>query len=177
MTHPDLPADDIVARLDWTRGMPSQTRPLTLAQLVAPPLGALGVLVVLASLSGCAAISDALSHQHSETFDNYAAAKKGWVGVDIPSWIPEDASAIDTIATTNEIDAVIRVTSDTGLPTSCTDVDRVGLPFTSGGSIPKLDSLPDRVSRCGDYEVIAVTGGWLGWYNGVKSGDKPTPGL
>ena len=69
------------------------------------------------------------------------------------------------------------VTSGSGIPSDCVDADRVGLPFTTGGSIPTLGSLPDRVSLCGDYEVIAVTGGLLGWDNGTKAGDKPSPGL
>jgi len=157
--------------------MPSPRRSQTLAQLLAPLLAGVTLLAVLASLSGCAAISNALSQQHEESFDSYRSAKAGWVGVDIPEWIPHDATALHNIATLNEIDAVMSVTTGSGIPSDCVDADRVGLPFTSGGSIPALGSLPDRVSRCGDYEVIAVTGGWLGWYHGREAGDTPTPGL
>ena len=177
MTESLPPTDDTGVRLDWTQVMTTSTRPLTLAQLVAPPLAGLAMLALLASLSGCAAISNALSKQHEETFDSYRSAKAGWVGVDIPAWIPHDSTDLHNIATLNEIDSVMSVTTGSGIPSECVDADRVGLPFTSGGSIPALGSLPDRVSLCGDYEVIAVTGGWLGWYNGLKAGDKPKAGL
>jgi hypothetical protein len=144
---------------------------------MAPPLGGLAVIALLAGLSGCSAISNALHKQHEESFDSYRAAKAGWVGVDIPEWIPHDATALHNLATTNEIDAVMRVSTSSGLPVTCVDADRVGLPFASGGGIPELGTLPERVSDCGDYEVIAVKGGWLGWYNGLTKGDTPKAGL
>lgn len=157
--------------------MPTPRRSPTLAQLLAPPLSGLAVVALLAALSGCTTISNALHKQHEESFDDYRTAAAGWVGVDIPEWIPHDSTSLHNLATTNEIDSVMRVTTSSGLSASCVDADRIGVPFSSGDGIPQLGSLPGRVSDCGDYEVIAVKGGWLGWYNGTEPGDQPTPGL
>jgi hypothetical protein len=179
--HADDPRKPRGRRHRATTGVDSRhdiTPPLpSLAQLLAPPLGGLAVLALLAGLSGCSAISNAIHKQHEESFDSFRAARSGWVGVDIPEWIPHDVTSVHNLATNDEIDAVIMVTTTSGLPASCVDADRIGLPFSSGGAIPRLGSLPDRVSDCGDYEVISVTGGWLGWYNGLKKGDTPKAGL
>lgn len=29
------------------------------------------------------------------------------------------------------------------------------------------------VARCGDYEVMAMDDGWLGWFNATEPGETP----
>ena len=48
-------------------------------------------ILMLGSLAGCTAIDDLLSKEHREQFATYDEAADGWVGVDIPAWIPENA--------------------------------------------------------------------------------------
>jgi len=127
---------------------------------------------LLLGLTACANIEHALKKQHEETSATYVDAQEGWVGVDIPAWIPDDATDLHSIATINEQVAVVRVSSTAALPTTCTIEDRHGIP-----SLPadwSTDSWPDTVSLCGEYEVIPVEDGWLGWFNAAEEGDAPS---
>lgn len=128
-----------------------------------------GILLV-ATLAGCTAIDDVLSRQHREDFDTYDVAAEGWVGVDIPSWIPDDATDLRNLATTDETVAVIRVVSDSPL-TDCEPAERRGLPALAADW--STQEWPDEVQRCGDYEVMPMDDGWLGWFNATAPGQTP----
>ena len=131
---------------------------------------ACGALLVL-GLTACTGIDDLLHNQHSETFATYDAAEEGWVGVGIPSWIPDDATDLRSIASTNEQVAVIGVTTNSPLAGDCTEQERHGVPAFDADWVP--DTWPDTVSVCGEYEVMAVEDGWVGWFNAAEEGDVP----
>lgn len=118
-----------------------------------------GALVL--ALTGCAQVMNTLTNQHEENFDSYAAAEEGWVGVEIPSWIPVDATDLRNLATNNEGIAVIRVVTDSPLAGHCETADRLGIPQLDAEW--STEEWPARVERCGDYEVMPMDDGWLGW--------------
>lgn len=129
-----------------------------------------GAALVL-GLTACANIDDLVHQRHQESFPTYAAAAEGWVGVDIPTWIPSDATDLRSVASTDETVSVVRVTTDTPLEGDCTVVDRHGIPaFAVDWS---TDAWPDTVWRCGDYEVMSMDDGWLGWFNAAEPGQTP----
>lgn len=127
--------------------------------------------IVLIALAGCAQIGDVFSRQHREDFPTYAAAADGWVGVDIPDWIPADATDLHNVATLDETVAVIRVVTESGLAGSCAPAEREGIPQLVADW--STDEWPDEVQRCGDYEVMPMDDGWLGWYQADEPGQKP----
>lgn len=133
-------------------------------------VGAAAIGFAVLALAGCAGIQHVLQHEHEETFATYSAAEKGWVGVDMPSWIPDDATDLHNLATDNESVSVVRVTTSTE-PVGCTDGPRHGIPsLTADWSSQEW---PDQVLNCGDYEVMPLDDGWLGWFNAAEEGDTP----
>ncbi|QCR18443.1 hypothetical protein [Agrococcus sp. SGAir0287] len=134
-------------------------------------LSAAAAAVVL--LAGCSSLMDPLHGVHTEAFVDRAAAEDGWVGVPMPSWIPEDSTEIRTTATTNEQNAVIAVTSDEQ-PIGCEPAPRVSLPFDGRyGGIDDGEGLPEEVLRCGAYEVAPTADGWIGWFTATEEGQTP----
>ncbi|MFD1720438.1 hypothetical protein [Amnibacterium endophyticum] len=129
---------------------------------------------LLLSTTGCSAVIDAVHRTHQETFTDRAAAERGWVGVDAPTWLPADAADIHDLATDDESQAVILAHGSSPLPSTCQEADRRGIPFDTASWAPVLDRFPDRVARCGDYEVMPVDGGWLGWFSATEAGQRPT---
>lgn len=148
------------------------------AQLVTPVLGGAVVLVLAAALSGCAAIADSLHKVHQEQHATYAAAEKEWAGVPIPAWIPEDATDLRNYATLNESHSIVGVTTSSE-PIGCEPAERRNLPFSTPDWAPenlleKEDgSLITDVLACGDYEVVAIDGGWVGWFSAREEGQLP----
>lgn len=127
--------------------------------------------IVLIVLTGCAQMSDVFGKQHREDFPTYAAAADGWVGVGIPDWIPDDATDLRNIATLDETVSVIRVVTEADLAGTCETAPREGIPqLTADWS---TDVWPDEVQRCGDYEVMPMDDGWLGWYQADEPGQTP----
>ena len=127
-----------------------------------------GAAVLL--LTGCANITHVLQHEHEESFASYHVAAKDWIGVQIPAWIPDDATDLHNIATLNEQVSVVRVTTQSQ-PVGCADSERHGIPsLTAEWS---SDDWPDVVLLCGDYEVMPLDDGWLGWFNAADEGDVP----
>ena len=114
-------------------------------------------------LTGCSQMMNVLEREHEERFETYAAAADGWVGVDIPSWIPDDATDLRNLATEDETVAVMRVVSESPLAGQCELVPREGIPALDTDW--STEEWPDEVARCGDYEVMPMADGWLGWLN------------
>lgn len=146
--------------------------PTPTSRLLTPVIGGALLLLVTAGLSGCTALMNTLEKVHDEHFTTLAEADEGWVGVDRPSWIPDDARDLRNLATTDEIASVVRVQSASA-PIDCEPAERRGLPFDDPGWADLPAELPDEVLACGDYEVIDVGGAWLGWFNGTEQGDRP----
>ena len=145
------------------------TRVMTHTRLrLAAAAGLVAPLLVLA-LAACNPM-DTLEKVHSEEFADRAAAAEGWVGVEMPAWIPADATSVKNTATTNETNAVIAV--EGGELEDCAEMDRRGLPFDSRyGSLG--EPLPATVFACGPYEVVKIDGGWLGWFTATEKGQTP----
>jgi hypothetical protein len=136
-------------------------------------IAAAGLLapVLVLSLAACANPMDVLAKVHSEEFADRTAAEAGWVGVEMPAWIPADAGTVRNTATTDETNAVIAVEGG-GRPQGCATAERVGLPFDSRyGSLG--ESLPATVLACGPYEVVETETGWLGWFSAREQGQTP----
>lgn len=148
------------------------------AQLLTPVAGGALMIALVASLSGCAAIEDTLHKVHREQHATYAAAEAGWVGVGIPSWIPEDATDLRNYATLNESNSIVGVTTESD-PIGCAPAERRHLPFSTPDWAPENllekgdGSLITEVLACGDYEVVAVDGGLVGWFSATEEGQTP----
>jgi hypothetical protein len=143
--------------------------------ITAPRLLVLPVAVALAlSMTGCSAVANIAQKTHDESFADRAAATTGWTGVPAPSWLPSDATDIHNLATNDETNAVIALKSTSREPSGCVEADREAIPFDQPSWAPKLDRFPDRVQRCGDYEVMRIDGGLLGWFSASEPGQKPT---
>lgn len=149
------------------------------SQLLTPIAAGAAVLLAAASLTGCSQLLDSLHKVHQESYTSYAEAAEGWVGVDIPSWIPEDATELHNYATLDETQSVIGVTSSSQ-PVDCTDAPRRALPFATTDWAPaEALELPDGgllsdVLLCGDYEVVPYGEGWLGWFSAEEKGQTPS---
>ena len=144
-------------------------------KITAPRLLVLPVAVALAlSMTGCSTLTNIAQKTHDESFADRASATGGWSGVPAPSWLPADATDIHNLATNDETNAVIALRSVSREPTGCVEADRTAIPFDSPSWAPKLDRFPDRVERCGDYEVMRIDGGLLGWFSATEAGQKPT---
>lgn len=158
--------------------MSNRTLPST-SQLLTPIAAGAAVLLAASALTGCAQLLDSLHQVHQESFTSYREAADGWVGVDIPSWIPDDASELHNYATLDESQAVIGVTSSSQ-PVGCTDAPRRTLPFATTDWAPSdALELPDGgllndVFLCGDYEVVPYGDGWLGWFSAEETGQAPS---
>ena len=124
--------------------------------------------------TGCSAIANAVHRTHEEHFADRAAAEQGWKGVAAPAWLPEDATDIHNLATNDESNSVI-LAHGAALPAGCREADRRSIPFDTASWAPTLDRFPDRVERCGDYEVMPVDGAWLGWFTATEAGQTPAP--
>lgn len=116
---------------------------------------------LLIALTGCSQIIHTLANQHEEHFETYPAAAEGWVGVDIPTWIPDDATDLRNLATTDESVAVVRVVTDSPLAGDCETEERRGIPQLDAEW--STEEWPAEIERCGDYEVMPMDDGWLGW--------------
>jgi hypothetical protein len=119
---------------------------------VAASAFATGILLI--GLTGCAEIHNLVSQQHEEHFATYAAAKKDWEGVDTPGWIPDDATDLRNVATLDE------TVARESIPPLAVDWSTEGWP--------------DEVQRCGDYEVMPMEDGWLGWFQAAAPGQTPS---
>lgn len=149
---------------------PHEARSMTRLDPATAAAGAFGVGILLIALTGCAQLDRLVSREHEESFATYADAEAGWVGVGIPDWIPDDATELRNVATFDETVAVMRVTTDEE-PVGCTTAERRGLPaLAADWSVP---TWPDEVLRCGDYEVMPVDDGWLGWFQAREPGQRP----
>ncbi|MBI5160073.1 MAG: hypothetical protein HY996_01420 [Micrococcales bacterium] len=145
----------------------------TTGQLLAP-LAAGAVVVGLAGvLGGCATIADAAQKQHEEVFDSYRTAQQDWRGPSLPAWVPQDATRIRALSTDNGSDVMVRVDSTDSLPAQCASADRKNLPYTTRDWAPDAAELPDRVTRCGDWEIVSTDDGYYAWFHAAAAGDLP----
>lgn len=87
-----------------------------------------------------------------------------------PRLDPADATDLRNRATFDETVAVVRVVTDTE-PDGCSPAERRGLPALSADW--SAEKWPDEVLLCGDYEVMPMDDGWLGWFNATESGQTP----
>ncbi|AYF97455.1 hypothetical protein [Protaetiibacter intestinalis] len=158
--------------------MSNRTLPTT-AQLLTPIVGGAAVLLLAVSLTGCAQLVNGLTHVHEESFPDYAAAADGWVGVEIPAWIPDDATGLHNYATEDETQSIIRIDSPSD-PVDCEPGDRTTMPFETPDWVPsealqKDDgSLLEDALHCGDYQVIPYADGWVGWFAAAEQGQTPS---
>lgn len=149
------------------------------SHLLTPVATGAVVLLATAALSGCSHMLDELHKVHQESFASYSEAADGWVGVDIPAWIPDDAIQLHNYATLDETQSVVRATS-ASQPVGCTDAPRRALPFATPEWAPAdALELPDGgllsdVFLCDDYEVVPYGDGWLGWFSAQGEGQTPS---
>ena len=132
------------------------------------PATALALLLPLA-LTGCGNPVDALQKRVSGTADTRADLLDAWstTPASDPDWVPADAVDARYVAGTAGADGAtpgtVRVTSPSGLPASCTTVERRSLDsFGEEWAVP-VEDLPERVQRCGNWIVVPTDDGWFGW--------------
>ena len=126
---------------------------------------------LLLGLTACANIDNLLHQRHEESFETYETAASGWVGVELPEWVPTDSTELRSVASNDQTVSVIRVVSDSELAGDCARADRHGIPVFD---VPwSTDDWADTLFRCGEYEVQATDDGWLGWFNAAEPGDVP----
>lgn|GEM_PF-1140516 len=157
--------------------MTPRTLPTT-AQLVTPIVAGAAVLLAAATLTGCSALLNELRHVHEESHPSYPAAAEEWVGVPVPAWIPTDATTLHNVATHDETQSVIAVSTPSE-PVGCEAGSRTSMPFMTTKWAPAEvllrddGSLVDEVLRCGDYEVAPYGDGWVGWFSARTQGQTP----
>ncbi len=121
------------------------------------------LLLLATLLTGCSSLDDALRHRHEERFASYDEAASGWVGGQVPDWVPTDSTEIRVRATNDGTQIIVRATTNSGLPDDCVDdVPRETEPELTTQWAPEY--FADEVSRCGTYEVVWLDDGWFGWY-------------
>lgn len=130
-------------------------------------------------LTGCS-VEDALHEQTSGTADSPAALEQAWrTPASQPDWVPADATGIRFVAATgggaDVSPASVRVVTTSGLPRSCTTIPRRSLDSFGEDWAPS--SFPDTVSRCGNWAVMKVDGGWFGWTPLAPAERNGQPGL
>jgi hypothetical protein len=158
--------------------MSNRTLPST-TQLLTPIIAGAAVVLAAATLTGCSQLLDSLHKVHQESFASYREASSGWVGVDIPSWVPGDATELHNYATLDETQSVVGITSSSQ-PIGCADSPRTSLPFATTDWAPaQVLELPDGgllsdVFLCGDYEVVPYGDGWVGWFAAAEEGQTPS---
>lgn len=116
-------------------------------------------------LAGCS-VEDVLHKQTGGTAASTDALEQAWrTPASQPDWVPGDATGIRWIAATggsaDESPASVRVVTASALPDSCTTIPRRSLESFGPDWAPS--SFPDTVSRCGNWAVMKVQGGWFGW--------------
>lgn len=129
------------------------------------PLRRITTALVLAGtlsvvLSGCS-VETLLRNSHEDHFADYDSAAEGWVGGEIPGWIPTDATGIRRLATKDERISVIRIESDSVPRGDCAEEPRQGVPVLTASWTAA--ERPDVVTVCGGYEIMPTEDGWLGW--------------
>ncbi len=120
-------------------------------------------------LSGCASISDLLSREITSHYDDSSSLAEADAAL---GWVPDDSTDI-TVRTPTDTDsgiAVISLTSESELPSTCVEAPRRSAPILT------LEGRPDiykasTVMVCGDWSVIASGDGWYGWT--PNTGDAP----
>lgn len=146
----------------------------TAADPVTIGVGAVLAGVLVLGITGCSGIQRLLQHEHEESFATYAEASEGWVGVAIPAWIPASATDLRNLATTNEQMSVVRVATPDEPVGACETGERLELPALTADWTPEwATGLPGQALHCGDYEIVPVEGGWLGWFNAEEEGQTP----
>jgi hypothetical protein len=132
----------------------------TIPRLLLPVALGAGIVLTTALLNGCSAL---LSTQEDH-WTGYTAAKDDWPHGDIPAWIAQDATDVRLVTVTDASAAVVRVSTGESLPADCRPADRRSVPFAARDWIPRAATTSDSIVDCGDYQVVATKGGWVGWY-------------
>jgi hypothetical protein len=132
----------------------------TIPRLLLPVAVGGAVLIVTGVLNGCSA----LMTTQEDHWTGYSAAQTAWPHGDIPAWIASDATDVHLLTVDDATAAVVRVATTDALPDDCTAADRRSVPFASRDWIPRAATTSDDIVDCGDYQVVAVKGGFVGWY-------------
>ncbi len=151
--HPAADACDAPARDDGA--MTITRRPRAAAAL---PLAA---LLLVGSLAGCSAVSDALQREAQHEFESREELVETWDKD--ASWLPVDAETIVTRESTMGDPASLTARSSSALdPERCAEVERRSAPTVAVEDTPDVYKI-DQVFACGDWAVVATEDGWFGW--------------
>lgn len=121
----------------------------------------LPAILLLTSLTGCSAVSDALYGEASHEFSSHDQMVEQW-SKEAP-WLPADASSILIREKTDGDPASLTADSATPLdPELCGEVERRSASTFALDNTPDVFKI-DRVYACGDWAVVATDDGWYGW--------------
>jgi hypothetical protein len=125
------------------------------------------VLIAAAALplSGCGVVSDLASGSSgSMVYEDRSDANRG--SIDLPDWMPEDATMIHVNLPSSGSDYAMRFTSTTGVTPSNTcaaSASQTGItPDFSVSWWPEDAPSEDRLD-CGDSQVARSDGEWYAW--------------
>lgn len=141
----------------------------SIPRLLLPVAVGAAVVAVTGALNGCSAL---LTTQEDH-WTGYRAAQTAWPHGDIPDWISPDATDVRLLTVDDAGAAVVRVTTGDPLPADCRPADRRSVPFASRDWIPRSATTSDDIVDCGDYQVVTVKDGFVGWY---VTGEGPHDG-
>lgn len=122
---------------------------------------AAAVLLLLTACDG-----PLVMHQRSGTEATPAALAHAWsTPATQPDWVPSDSRHLRFMAKTlgpaDETPAVVRVDTASALPASCAASSLDTSPALAPGWAPGM--VATHVTRCGNWAVVPVPGGWFGW--------------
>jgi hypothetical protein len=124
-------------------------------------------------LTGCSTVEDALHKEKRSTYENLTAFDDD-SGIDA-TWLPEDASGIEIIRSTQADDAAIALESSADLSSElCAPVERQSAPAYQPGPEVDVFKISDAFA-CGDWTVVETGYGWLGWTPGHPDEKAQSP--
>jgi len=105
---------------------------------------------------------DPFDHIKVERYDSRSEASSQWTGaLDMPAWLPSDASEIVRTATTVDQVELIALTSSVEIGFSdCTALDTPSTPSLTTIDVPETSA---QVYDCGGWHVFDENGRWYGW--------------
>lgn len=134
----------------------------------------LAAAFLLASLTGCSGIGDALRQETSHEFATKDQMVEQWAK-EAP-WLPSDATSILTREATEGDPASLTAVSGTELdPAQCVEVERASAPTFALENTPDVYKI-DRVFACGSWAVVATDDGWYGWTPNDPDEQAQSPG-
>ena len=138
---------------------------------IPPGAAFVGLVAVLATVSGCAAVNDVAYGRSEATYDNVQTLIEARGAA--PDWLPADAREIERSSSTRADDTEsLLFTSDSALA-GCETVERQSAPTMDIDAAPDVYTI-DQVELCGTWAVAESDGTYYAWTPATEA-DAATP--